>query len=126
MSIGGETMAQYNRNKSKKTIKGKYQKQFNFFFTVVCLLLTGAACLSLMNNIGKKQATLEQLTQVQAKHNQAVEKNRQAQQEYNQVQDSEYLEQVARRDYYYSKEGEIIFDLGETETVSEETTILPE
>ena len=126
MSIGGETMAQYNRNKSKKTIKGKYQKQFNFFFTVVCLLLIGVACFSLINNIGKKQATLEQLTQVQAKHNQAVEKNRQAQQEYNQVQDSEYLEQVARRDYYYSKEGEIIFDLGETETVSEETTILPE
>nr|WP_276931758.1 septum formation initiator family protein [Globicatella sulfidifaciens] len=119
-------MAQYNRNKSKKTIKGKYQKQFNFFFTVVCLLLIGVACFSLMNNIGKKQATLEQLTQVQAKHNQAVEKNRQAQQEYHQVQDSEYLEQVARRDYYYSKEGEIIFDLGETETVSEETTILPE
>lgn len=119
-------MAQYIRNKYKKTIKGKYQKQFNIVFTVVCLLLIGAACLSLMKNIGKKQATLEQLTQVQAKHNQAVEKNRQAQQEYKQVQDSEYLEQVARRDYYYSKEGEIIFDLGETESVSEETTILPE
>lgn len=126
MSIGGETMAQYNRNKTKQTAKGKYQKQFNILFGVICVVFVVLASASLMKNVVKRQATLEQLTQVQAKHDQAVEKNRQAQQEYNQVQDDEYLEQVARRDYYYSKDGEIIFDLGETESVSEETTILPE
>ena len=34
-------------------------------------------------------------------------------QEYLKLQDPEYLAEIARRDYYYAKPGEIIFDLGE-------------
>lgn len=126
MSIGGETMAQYQKNNSNTPTKGKYQKPINILLGVVCLTLVLLASWSLMKNVVRRQATLEQLTHVQAQHDQAVEKNRQAQQEFNQVQDEEYLEQVARRDYYYSKDGEIIFDLGETESVVEDTTEFPE
>lgn len=49
----------------------------------------------------------------QAANKQAVEQNRLIQADYQRVKDPEYIEDIARRDYYYSKEGELIFILPE-------------
>lgn len=49
----------------------------------------------------------------QAANKQAVEQNRLIQADYQQVNNPEYIEDIARRDYYYSKEGELIFILPE-------------
>ncbi|MBD3948640.1 septum formation initiator family protein [Tuanshanicoccus lijuaniae] len=86
-----------------------------------CLSIIGVSSWSLWQVIEKKEEMMMQLTQAQTANKKAVEKNRQAQQEYQQAQDEDYLAQVARRDYYYSKPGEIIFDLKkEVETTSNE------
>lgn len=54
----------------------------------------------------------ENYATTQAMHEQAIQQNRAVQQEYQKMQDPEYLAEIARRDYFYSKPGEIIFDLG--------------
>lgn len=115
-------MGEKNEKKITNRKRGKYQMFFNVAFSIICLTVIIIASLSLLKTLAHRENILNQLTQVQANHNQIVEKNRQAQQEFNLVQDEEYLEDVARRDYYYSKEGEIIFDLGEVETTIEESS----
>ncbi|UUX32886.1 FtsB family cell division protein [Fundicoccus culcitae] len=64
--------------------------------------------------------TYTQSQQVKSEYEQAVADNTQAAQRYQTVQDEfqllqnpEYIAEIARRDYYYSKPNEIIFDLGE-------------
>ena len=50
--------------------------------------------------------------EVKADQEQAVKENREVFQATQQMKDPAYLEDVARRDYYYTKPGEIIFELG--------------
>lgn len=111
-------------NQSKKLSNQNGKKQMSTYSIVISVMsavVVLGASWSLFQTLGKQQATMERLDQAQAVNRQAVENNRQAQQEFQRVQDSEYLAQIARRDYYYSKEGEIIFDLKEEdqEEVSE-------
>lgn len=94
--------------------RGKYQTAFNVTLGVVGLLVIVLTIISLGQTLIEHQAVSAQLASSQATYNQLVETNRQAQQEYNQVLDEAYLAEVARKDYYYSKPGEIIFDLGES------------
>lgn len=54
-----------------------------------------------------------ELKSAKVAHQQAVEANKQANQAEKLVQDPEYLADVARRDYFYSKNGEILFVLPE-------------
>ena len=59
------------------------------------------------------QVAAEQAYQeVKAGQEQAVEENREVFQATQQMKEPAYLEDVARRDYYYTKPGEIIFELG--------------
>lgn len=48
----------------------------------------------------------------------AMHENIRLQQEYQLMQDPDYLAEVARRDYLYSKPGEIVFDLEDDEEES--------
>lgn len=61
----------------------------------------------------------EELELAKQENRQAIEENRQAQLAYQLIQTDDYLAQVARRDYYYSKPGEIIFVMPQ-ESVSNE------
>lgn len=97
------------------------RKVITFLIGIGCMALLAFNSYSLVQTIQKRSIMLEQLAQVQVAHKQAVNTNREAQQEYQLVKDSEYLAQIARRDYYYSKKGEIIFDLEERETSQSET-----
>lgn len=55
----------------------------------------------------------QELQTVREQEKEAMQENIQAQEQYKHMQDPEYLADVARRDYYYSKPGEIIFDLSD-------------
>lgn len=57
--------------------------------------------------------TMDRLNEVKQIETQLVKENAEIQREYQLIQDPEYLAQVARRDYYYSKPGEIIFKIDE-------------
>lgn len=112
----GERLMVKMTNQSKKLSNQNGKKQMSTYSIVISVMsavVVLGASWSLFQTLGKQQATMEHLNQAQAVNRQAVENNRQAQQEFQRVQDSEYLAQIARRDYYYSKEGEIIFDLKE-------------
>lgn len=84
---------------------------------IACVGLIAISCHSSLEAIKNKTHTLEQLAQVQTAHKQAVNTNREAQQAYQMVKDPDYLAQIARKDYFYSKEGEIIFDFVEEDNL---------
>lgn len=80
------------------------------------IILAGiiGVCLSIVPLIqarNESQAITETLQTTKQAEKEAMQENIQAQEEYKQMQDPDYLADVARRDYYYSKPGEIIFEL---------------
>lgn len=83
------------------------------FIGAAALALAGIPLLSTMSHSAEVTRHFDQTQQA---HNQAVQQNRAVQQEYLRLQDPEYLAEIARRDYYYAKPGEIIFDLGEADS----------
>ena len=61
----------------------------------------------------QQQVQQEQiLMQAKEENAEATAKNRELFQATQQLKDPQYLEQVARRDYYYTKPGETVFELG--------------
>lgn len=87
----------------------------------VALAFIGAAAIAfagipLLSTMSHSTEVAQNFKQTQQAHNQAVQQNRAVQQEYLRLQDPEYLTEIARRDYYYAKPGEIIFDLGEADS----------
>lgn len=112
----GESLIMSKTNQSKQFIRQQGKKQiglYSILITTLSVIIVGAASIWTIDNINEKNTVLKQLEATKADNRQAVENNRQAQEEFQRVQDSDYLAQIARRDYYYSKEGEIIFDLKE-------------
>jgi len=83
---------------------------------MVGLIAIALAGIPLLRTMSRSAEVAENFEQTQQAHNQAVQQNRVVQQEYLRLQDPEYLAEIARRDYYYAKPGEIIFDLGDAET----------
>lgn len=53
----------------------------------------------------------KELEIVEVEHKKVCEENKKIKDEYQQTQEPDYLEEVARRDYFYSKPGEIVFDI---------------
>lgn len=107
-SISGSTHESLEAEASPKLSASK-----RLFILATCFFVMVVAAIPLMNTwiqTHEYQAKFEEAK----KHNQqAVEANRQVQAQYQKVNDPAYLEEVARRDYYYSKDGEIIFVLPE-------------
>lgn len=85
------------------------------FLAVVCLVVLVILAIPLYKAYLDLQDNEASLKLAQAENQQAVENNRDIQIEYQRVNDPNYLEDIARRDYYYSKKGEIIFILPEEE-----------
>lgn len=101
-------MAEFVEIKPSPPKKGR--KLVLAFVGVTALAFAGIPLLQTLSHSTEVAQTFEQTQQA---HNQAVQQNRVVQQEYLKLQDPEYLAEIARRDYYYAKPGEIIFDLGE-------------
>lgn len=89
------------------------QTAFVVAFCLVMLVLVG---IPLYQSYSQMQVNQDQYQQAQAENRQVVENNRLIQREYQKFIDPDYLEEIARRDYYYSKNGEIIFILPEEDT----------
>lgn len=71
------------------------------------------ATMPLVQAYKEAEMVTQELQAVKEQEKEAMQENIQAQEQYKHMQDSEYLADVARRDYYYSKPGEIIFDLSD-------------
>lgn len=89
--------------------KPKAKAPFSFVVFLICLVFIILAAWAYKDALDKSILAQEQLGNAQAQHAEVVEENKLAQQENNRRQSEDYLGQIARRDYYYSKEGEIIF-----------------
>ena len=97
----------------------KQVKQANSLRTMMiigtCLFVIGMLAIPLFKAYQTGQVALKDYKEAQANNIQAVENNRIIQAEYQRSNDPSYLEDIARRDYYYSKQGEIIFILPESQ-----------
>lgn len=104
------------KNFSTQIVEKKKQKKsvMGIILSLCCICLIVITCMSLKKIVDQKDAALERLAQAQEQYDQAVMQNRTAQRTQQEMLNSDYLSQIARRDYYYSKEGEIIFDIEET------------
>ncbi|AXY26540.1 hypothetical protein CL176_11335 [Suicoccus acidiformans] len=83
------------------------------------ILLIGLSGGQLLQTLQASQENQAAYEAARASHQVAVEKNRKTQEEYQRVQSPDYLAEIARRDYYYSKPNEIIFEIGENITHNE-------
>ena len=76
------------------------------------LVMVGFAIASWQKIQQEQRQVQDQLVQAKAEQELAIKQNRELFQATQQLKDPQYLEDVARRDYYYTKPGEIIFELG--------------
>ena len=81
------------------------------FLAGLSLLIVGGTQYIYARN--QEQLALEQLEQAKQQEQQAIAELVATKEEYLLMQDPEYLQEVARRDYYYSNPGEIIFEIEE-------------
>ncbi|EPH08785.1 hypothetical protein EKN08_03825 [Facklamia hominis] len=91
-----------------KKAKRSYMSFFVHFVAIICLAFALISCVRAHKALSQSQA---QLTEAQTAFKQTQNKYQAVQLEYQRSQDPEYLAKLARRDYFYSKEGEIIFDI---------------
>lgn len=78
---------------------------------VICLVPITFLAKNLWTTYQEKQSYEADYRLAQTNNQQAVEQNRQAQEDFQRLKDPNYLAEIARRDYYYSKDGELIFIL---------------
>lgn len=104
-----------DRTNGSKPAKRSFSGQ-TMMVTGLCFVMLLIVGIPLYKSYNQLQANQEVYQQAQAENRQAVENNRLIQREYQKFNDPEYLEEIARRDYYYSKDGEIIFVLPEEES----------
>lgn len=99
----------------KRPVNKTNQRPFHHKAIIIGLgLLTIAlACLPLIQTVGESKAVHQQYTATQELEEEAKVENLMSQEEYQHMQDPDYLAEVARRDYLYSKPGEIVFDIKE-------------
>ena len=91
-----------------KKAKRSYMSFFVHFVAIICLAFALISCVRAHKALSQSQS---QLTEAQTAFKQTQNKYQAVQLEYQRSQDPEYLAKLARRDYFYSKEGEIIFDI---------------
>ena len=95
-------------------------KLLSYAFPIV---FAGLALRSYMDATADQKLAEENLQEAEIQLNKVQEKNAIIKDEYALSQDEEYVAKVARRDYYYSKPDEIIFDI---ETNDEKQEIFQE
>ena len=98
------SMQQANQGKRKWTVRER-------IISVVAVLFVVGLLWPYFNATSQTATYQQQLDRAKAENKQAVVKQREVVQDYQRVQDPDYLAGVARRDYYYSKPGEIVFIL---------------
>lgn len=77
------------------------------------LLSIGLTCIPLVQAISDSKAINEEYAISKQLEEEAMQENLKSQEEFQHMQDPDYLADVARRDYLYSKPGEIVFDIKE-------------
>ena len=98
------------KHQSTQSSESPFQTKF---IIAACIVAMGFCAVPLISTINKTAGFQQEYEKAKVTNQQAVENNRLIQEEYQRVNDPEYLADVARRDYYYTKSGEIIFVLPE-------------
>lgn len=100
----------YQRSKSG-TNKSQRNRQPRKWLVMVCLACVGLSSSYFYHALTQKNEYQEKLEVAKRQKREARNRLEAKEIEYQHALSPEYLEQVARRDYYYSKPGEIVFDL---------------
>lgn len=103
----GKTMAEPVQ--SIKKTKGSFFRRLVMGGVGIIIILISA--MPLKQTVQQAKNNKKMLSEIQIVNQKAVDENLATQQELHQSQGDDYLTEVARRDYFYSKPGEIIFDI---------------
>lgn len=85
----------------------------SIFFSLVCMTLIALATLPLKQSVESMEKAKAELMATEARFQNIKERAQLVQSEYQKSKDPEYMAKIARRDYYYSEDGEVIFDVGD-------------
>ncbi|XJS10308.1 septum formation initiator family protein [Aerococcaceae bacterium WGS1372] len=102
--------------KMAETISNQQKQAEKFSKRTLGIIVIGIVGVSLsivplIQAMNESQTIMHTLEETKKAEKEAMQENIQVQDEYKHMQDPDYLADVARRDYYYSKPGEIIFEL---------------
>lgn len=95
---------------SKNQPRPVHLKRGRLFMLVACIMI-GLSLWSLLQTFQRHQKAEEALAQTEATLHLTQDQFQQVKAEHERSQDPDYLAKLARRDYYYSKDGELIFDI---------------
>lgn len=113
---------QYQRQVIRERIDGQVDQSqpdrvkksgSSIFFSLVCTTLIALAVLPLKQSVESMEKAKAELIETETKFQNIKERAHLVQSEYQKSKDPEYMAKIARRDYYYSEDGEVIFDVGD-------------
>lgn len=101
-----------NYRLSEETVTQKKKNKASRWIGLISVLAIIITIIPLSQSIMRTQAAKDELVRAQQTFQEIDAFYQTVQGEYERAQNPEYLEKIARRDYYYTHEGEIVFDLG--------------
>lgn len=93
--------------------KATHHGAFRLVLSGLGILIIGLVGYPLFKTIDSTQSVKSQLVEAEKNYQLAQEYYETVKDEHERSQDPEYLAKIARRDYYYTDDGEIVFDIGE-------------
>lgn len=104
---------QQPHNQTEKTSRNRLSRKqlTQWVLGGITALVLGTSAWSLYQTVNAYQEQQLALQEAKTEYQAAQESHAQLVEESKRVSDPEYLGQIARRDYYYSKPGEIVFEL---------------
>lgn len=111
--IQSRYMEQYNEYIEQKKRKRKFLYRRLTLFAVVVLFVFGSLGIYHLNQREVYQQKQEEYQQLQARIEQLKNEESDLKEEIQLLNDTDYLLQIARKDYFFSEKGEIIFKIPE-------------
>lgn len=107
----------YKNNKKRANFQVSRKQLMQWVLGSIVVVVLVSSAWSLYQTVNAYQEQQISLQESKKEYQEAQKLHAQLIEESKLVSDSDYLGQIARRDYYYSKPGEVIFELGQTEQI---------
>ncbi|MCG1009500.1 septum formation initiator family protein [Salinicoccus sp. ID82-1] len=109
------------REKEKKTKQNENRaaKKRTLLFGSMLLVIVGILLIVAFNQKNQNQLLHEELVQAQVVLDERVDEAKDLEQQIKQLNDDNYITRIARSEFFLSEEGEIVFNLAESEEQEE-------
>ncbi|MCI2256864.1 septum formation initiator family protein [Domibacillus sp. 8LH] len=90
-------------------------------FGVVALIILGTVSSALFSQMGNLNEKKEELAKAKQSLAELKQQQKESEEELVRLQDDEYIAKLARKEYFYSEDGEILFNIPEDEEKAKDT-----